>query len=168
MNGGTGNQANPRDGVAVLGKTGSHELTQTWMVESSTKVATAVWAGNANGELNPFRNFYRGRALSDIRYPIARAVQSVANDVYGGERAFPQPASNLTRQVTRDVPNVVGQSIEQAQATLQDAGWEVVVGDPVDSAQPTRSEERRVGKELDSTCKSRWSPEHKKKKQTKK
>jgi membrane peptidoglycan carboxypeptidase len=137
MNGGTGSQANPRDGVAVLGKTGSHELLQTWMVESSTKVATAVWAGNANGQLNPFRSFYRGRALSDIRYPIARAVQSVANDVYGGESRFPSPASTLTRQVTRDVPNVVGQPVDQAEATLRDAGWEVAVGDPVDSDQPT-------------------------------
>src|SRR3546814_13227117 len=31
----------------------------------------------------------------------------------------------------------------------------------------TRSEERRVGKECVSTCRSRWSPYHKKKKQTK-
>src|SRR3546814_13993834 len=30
-----------------------------------------------------------------------------------------------------------------------------------------RSEERRVGKECVSTCRSRWSPYHKKKKQTK-
>src|SRR3546814_13108876 len=31
----------------------------------------------------------------------------------------------------------------------------------------TRSEERRVGKECVSTCRSRWSPDHKKKKQNK-
>src|SRR3546814_12850085 len=31
----------------------------------------------------------------------------------------------------------------------------------------TRSEERRVGKEGVSTCRSRWSPEHKKKKNNK-
>src|SRR3546814_18323116 len=29
---------------------------------------------------------------------------------------------------------------------------------------PARSEERRVGKECGSTCRSRWSPDHKKKK----
>ncbi|MGP3534744.1 transglycosylase domain-containing protein [Microbacterium sp. RD1] len=137
MNGGTGSGANPRDGVAVLGKTGSHELTQTWMVESSTKVATAVWAGNADGALNPFRNSYRGIQLSNIRYPIARAVQSVANDIYGGERSFPAPDNNLTRRVTKEVPNVVGQTIEQATATLENAGWEVIVGPPVDSDQAT-------------------------------
>src|SRR3546814_17403905 len=35
-------------------------------------------------------------------------------------------------------------------------------------AQPDRSEERRVGKECVSTCRSRWWPLHKKKKKTKK
>src|SRR3546814_12086937 len=34
-------------------------------------------------------------------------------------------------------------------------------------AQPTRSEERRVGKECVSTCRSRWSPYHEKKKKKK-
>src|SRR3546814_15672585 len=31
---------------------------------------------------------------------------------------------------------------------------------PADPAVPTRSEERRVGKECVSTCRSRWSPYH--------
>src|SRR3546814_15479184 len=34
------------------------------------------------------------------------------------------------------------------------------------SISPARSEERRVGKECVSTCRSRWSPYHYKKKQT--
>jgi hypothetical protein len=106
------------------------------MVESSTRVATAVWAGNADGDLNPFRNSYRGRALSDIRYPIAKDVQSVANDLYGGEASFPKPADNLVKQVMVDLPNVVGQSIEQAQQTLQAAGFSSEVGEAVDSDQP--------------------------------
>src|SRR3546814_20512241 len=33
--------------------------------------------------------------------------------------------------------------------------------------EPLRSEERRVGKECVSTCRSRWSPDHKKKKKNK-
>src|SRR3546814_14233172 len=36
------------------------------------------------------------------------------------------------------------------------------------SSSTIRSEERRVGKECVSTCRSRWSPCHKKKKKTKK
>src|SRR3546814_15464404 len=37
-----------------------------------------------------------------------------------------------------------------------------------DPAPPHRSEERRVGKECVSTCRSRWSPYNKKKKKTQK
>src|SRR3546814_14584436 len=35
---------------------------------------------------------------------------------------------------------------------------------PLDRPRPKRSEERRVGKECVSTCRSRWSPYHEKKK----
>src|SRR3546814_12061786 len=38
---------------------------------------------------------------------------------------------------------------------------------PVDIEDVGRSEERRVGKECVSTCRSRWSPYHKKKNKTK-
>src|SRR3546814_19046613 len=44
------------------------------------------------------------------------------------------------------------------------AGEDVVVGAAVKSGH--RSEERRVGKECVSTCRSRWSPDHSKKKNT--
>lgn len=136
MTGGTGRQANPGGGVPVLGKTGTHEAEQSWMIESSTKVATAAWAGNTDGgKTSIFERRYNGRALSDIRYPIARDVQRAANDAYGGD-PFPRPDGNLTRQVMRDVPSVVGQTVEQAESTLRDAGFNVNVGDPVDSDQP--------------------------------
>src|SRR3546814_13362836 len=38
----------------------------------------------------------------------------------------------------------------------------ILTSEPADQSpfQPTRSEERRVGKECDSTCRSRWSPYH--------
>src|SRR3546814_19388008 len=38
-----------------------------------------------------------------------------------------------------------------------------ISADVTGSAGETRSDERRVGKECDSTCRSRWSPYHKKK-----
>ncbi|MFK9236816.1 hypothetical protein ACJEKV_25955, partial [Escherichia coli] len=50
--GGTGQSANPRDGTPVMGKTGTHEGYQTWMIESSTNVTTAVWVGNWDGDKN--------------------------------------------------------------------------------------------------------------------
>src|SRR3546814_20633617 len=47
--------------------------------------------------------------------------------------------------------------------TERGAGYWVVT--PLETPGFTRSEERRVGKECVSTCRSRWSPYHKKKKQ---
>jgi membrane peptidoglycan carboxypeptidase len=136
---GTGRRGNPFDGTPLIGKTGTHQEHQSWMIESSTNVTTAVWAGSwgGNGPNDRIDNrYYNGTRLMDIRYAIANWSQGVADEFYGGD-AFPQPDSNLTRQVFRDVPNVVGQTIEQAQATLEDAGWRVSVGEAVDSDQPT-------------------------------
>src|SRR3546814_11311840 len=36
----------------------------------------------------------------------------------------------------------------------------IAIGAPIDRIEKERSEERRVGKECVSTCRSRWSPEH--------
>src|SRR3546814_20975951 len=49
-----------------------------------------------------------------------------------------------------------------------DGGGEIVAaGTPEDvAAEPRRSEERRVGKECVSTCRSRWSPYHSTKKES--
>lgn len=130
--GGTGSQGNPRDGTPVLGKTGTHEGWQTWMIESSTNTTTAAWVGNYEGSEDLFRKYWGGRALSDIRYPLAADVQRSSDDFYGGDR-FPDPASNLLRTIQRDLPNVVGQSLDSARSTLEGAGFRVSIGDPVDS-----------------------------------
>ena len=129
MNGGTGSSGNPYDGVPVLGKTGTHQELQTWLVESSTKVATAVWVGNWEGEDNVFSR--RGH----LRYAIARDVQAKANELYGGD-AFPAPSKDLTRTVYTDLPDVVGKTVDEASRILKDAGFTVVVGNAVDSTQP--------------------------------
>ncbi|MDU0367663.1 transglycosylase domain-containing protein [Microbacterium sp. KSW4-17] len=130
--GGTGSSANPYDGTPVLGKTGTHEGWNTWMIESSTKVTTAVWVGNWRGIETLFGKYWNGQQLSDMRYSIARAAQSAADEFYGGDR-FPDPPSNALRTQQRDLPNVVGQSIDSARSTLENAGFRVSVGDPVDA-----------------------------------
>jgi membrane peptidoglycan carboxypeptidase len=135
MNGGTGAGGNPRDGVPLIGKTGTHESIQSWLVTSSTKVATATWAGNVNGGGDIFKTWHNGRKLSDIRYNITRSVQGAANDAYGGDQ-FPKPDADLTKQVLTDLPNVVGKSVDEATKILTDAGFTVEVGGPVDSDQP--------------------------------
>lgn len=136
VRGGTGSQANPFDGTPMLGKTGTNEQRHSWMIESSTNVTTAVMAGNYEGFTDISRTYAYDRRVMDIRYPIALRVQAAANAAYGGDE-FPPPAQNLIRQVLRDVPNVIGQTIDQARATLEGAGWEVIIGDPVNSDQPT-------------------------------
>lgn len=132
MEGGTGSGANPYDGVPVIGKTGTAEKEHTMLVESSSKVTTAVWIGNVKG-LEPLSKFWaHGTQLNNIRYPLAREIQRAANAAYGGDR-FPAPDPNLTRRVMKDLPSVVGLSIDEATQTLEKAGFTVRVGDPVDS-----------------------------------
>lgn len=136
MNGGTGRTANPYDGVPVIGKTGTHDRWSTMMIESSTKVATAVWAGRSKGHSNIFNVWANGYRLNEMRYPLAKAAQAAANAAYGGT-AFPQPDNNLTRRVLTNVPNVVGKTIDEATAELQAAGFSVSVGAPTDSDKAT-------------------------------
>jgi hypothetical protein len=136
MNGGTGAGGKPRDNVPLIGKTGTHEELQSWLVESSTKVATATWAGNVQGGGDIFKTSNsNGVRLSDIRYRITRDVQGAANAAYGGER-FASPDNDLIKVQLTELPNVVGQTIDQATKTLTDAGFTVQVGGPVDSNQP--------------------------------
>lgn len=134
--GGTGSRANPYDGTPLIGKTGTHNEYQTMMIESSSKVATAVWAGRWEGEANIFNVWAGNNKLNEVRYPLARTMQAAANAAYPGD-AFPRPDNNLTRRVLTNVPNVVGKTIDEATAELQAAGFSVSVGEPVDSDQAT-------------------------------
>lgn len=129
---GTGTRANPNDGTQVIGKTGTAEKEHTMLVESSTKVTTAVWVGNIDGRvpLNSFRNG-DGVRLGDIRYNLAREIQGAANAVYPADD-FPRPDDRLSRQILTDVPNVVGMTVAAATQALEDKNFQVVVGAPVD------------------------------------
>lgn len=129
---GTGTRANPFDGTQLIGKTGTAEKEHTMLVESSTRVTTAVWVGNIDGRvpLNDFRNG-DGTRLGDIRYGLARAIQGAANEAYPAE-AFPRPDDKLVRQVLTDVPNVVGKSVGEASSIIEAAGFTANVGPAVD------------------------------------
>lgn len=131
----TGQGARTFDGVPIFGKTGIHEYEHTWMDGASTKVATVVWVGNVNGfaKLNDYRA--NGWRLDQIRNAIWPEMQRAANAKYGGDR-FPTPDSNLTKNVLTDLPNVVGQSVEDAERTLRAAGFSVNVADATDSSEP--------------------------------
>jgi len=133
--GGTGAQGNPFDGTPLIGKTGTHEAWQTWLIESSTKVTTAVWVGNSQGEVPLAKQWYKGTSLNNLRYAINKQIMRTVDDLYGGDK-FPQPNQDLIRQVLADLPNVVGMSVDDAKARIEGAGFDVIVGDPVDSSQP--------------------------------
>ncbi len=130
LQGGSGGPANPGDGTVTIGKTGTHEAKQTWMVQSNTRVTTATWAGNADGSGDVFK-----AGLNNIRFAISKTIQRTVDQVYPGG-AFPDPDNELTKVQLVDLPNVVGQSIDQATQTLTDAGFAVEVGPEVDSDQP--------------------------------
>ncbi len=132
--GGTGAQGNPNDGTPMIGKTGTHEQWQTWLVESSSKVTTAVWVGNAEGEVPLAKQWYKGLTLNNLRYPINKSIMSTVNDLYGGDR-FPDAKQELLRQVLTDLPSVVGLPVDEAQRQLEAAGFQVSVGDAVDSTE---------------------------------
>ncbi len=130
--GGTGSRANPGDGTPLIGKTGTHNEYGTMMIESSTKVATAVWVGRSQGQDNIYREWYGDWQLNDLRYPLAEVAQAAANAAYGGDD-FPQPDRNLTKVVLTDVPSVVGMTVDAAKATLEGAGFQFSQGGEVDS-----------------------------------
>ncbi|GGM57198.1 hypothetical protein GCM10010489_30970 [Microbacterium saperdae] len=138
VNGGTGTQANPFDGTPLIGKTGTHDRWSTMMIESSTRVATAVWAGRSDGGQSNIFNVWAdtGYRLNEMRYPLAKAAQAAANAAYPGA-AFPQADRNLTRRVLTNVPNVVGKTIDEATSELRAAGFSVSVGAAVDSDKAT-------------------------------
>ncbi len=131
---GTGVGARIGDGVPVFGKTGIHQYLHTWMDGSSSKVTTVVWVGNVKGEFELNKRNVAGYPLSRIRNSIWPKMQGAANAKYGGD-AFPAPDSALTKQVLKDLPSVIGMSVDQATQTLQGAGFTVSVGDAVDGVE---------------------------------
>ncbi|MEQ6897607.1 transglycosylase domain-containing protein [Microbacterium sp. KR10-403] len=132
--GGSGSAGNPNDGTELIGKTGTHEDYQTWLITSSTKVTTANWVGSVKGQV-PLYNLYANgwQTLNTLRFNLGSQIQGAIDKIYKGG-SFPEPDSNLTRQVMVNLPSVVGKSIDDATKTLEDAGFQVKVGKEVDSS----------------------------------
>ena len=126
ITGGTGTRSNPGGTVPVIGKTGTTDSqVQTWMVGSSTEVATAVWVGNVIGDyrLSSYRN---GTVL---RHDIFRIIMQAANEQYGGE-AFPAAPERLVRGSGISLPDITGLGVAEATILLESLGLklEVVAG----------------------------------------
>ena len=55
------------------------------IVETSSRVTTVVWVGDATGQADLSSRVFHGLRLSQLRYPVVAAVQTAANAAYGGE-----------------------------------------------------------------------------------
>lgn len=136
VNGGTASASNPRDGTPYIGKTGTTDKSiHTWMVGTSTTVSTAVWVGNVQGS-QAMRNIrVNGQSGSQLRHLIFRPTAQTIDAYYPGG-AFPSPDPALLTGSPVEVPNLVGSSLEQANAalTLAELGFED--GGQVDSDLP--------------------------------
>jgi membrane peptidoglycan carboxypeptidase len=104
--GGTGAIANPRDGTALFGKTGTAEALHSYMVASSTQTTTAVWIGNIQGDQNMRRISIGGILASNLRTYVMKPILASLNasTVYGAGGTFTQPTGTLLRGSTYRAP----------------------------------------------------------------
>jgi membrane peptidoglycan carboxypeptidase len=128
ITGGTGTRSNPGGEVPVIGKTGTTDSqVQTWMVGSSTNVATSVWVGNVVGDYRLSR--YRNGTV--LRHDIFRIIMQAANEQYGGD-AFPDPPARLLQGSGITLPDITGLTTDEAAVLLESIGLklEVTTGNP--------------------------------------
>ncbi|MGA1564379.1 MAG: PASTA domain-containing protein, partial [Pontimonas sp.] len=127
ITGGTGSRSNPGGDVPVIGKTGTTDSqVQTWMVGSSTNVATAVWVGNIIGDFS-LRGYSGGTVL---RHDIWRVIMQDANEQYGGE-SFPRPSNRLLEGSGVSLPDITGLTIDEATILLEGLGLRLEVTEGV-------------------------------------
>ena len=123
ITGGTGSRSNPGGDVPVIGKTGTTDSQiQTWMVGSSTKVATAVWVGNILGDYR-MSNYRNGTVL---RHDIWRIIMQDANEQYGGD-SFPAAPDRLLRGSGIELPDITGMTIDEAAILVESLGLKLEV-----------------------------------------
>ena len=130
ITGGTATRSRIGDGVPIVGKTGSTDsYNQTWMVGTTTEVATAVWVGNVTGRVSMLR-YPSGSA---VRHDIFRPLMAAVNAQYGGT-GFPAPPGRLLTGSGVQMPDIAGFTQEQAKSLLEGLGFRFEVGDSTDSA----------------------------------
>ena len=121
--GGTGVAANPSDRVKVIGKTGTTDgAYHTWMAGASTKSALAVWVGNVIGKKNLSQVWLPKARGNNARYDIFRQIMFGLNKVYGGGE-FAQPSAKVLSGQLAQVPDLTGQTEEQAISLLEGLGF---------------------------------------------
>ena len=140
MQGGTSSPANPRDGYAIGGKTGTgNTADHVWIMGTTTKVGTAVWTGNISGHasLRKFINPQTGKYYaSSSRFTVFKAIMKPANAKFGGAKEFPAASAAMLGGSAASVPSVVGQTADQAQRLLTSLKFQYNDGGPEASGLP--------------------------------
>ncbi|PPH66641.1 penicillin-binding protein [Rathayibacter toxicus] len=139
---GTAAQANPSDGIEHIGKTGTTDNAEsTWTDGASSRVATVVWVGNIDGHASMRKVSFLNSDLksrtsaSNIRHYVWKKIMTHADKKYGG-RDFTDPSSAVLNGRLVTVPELTGQSVDDATDALEDVGFDVKKGSTVDSAAP--------------------------------
>lgn len=126
---GTARTSRVGDGVPLIAKTGTTDsATDTWMIGSSTNVTTAVWVGNVVGKVT----VNRMASGTLMRHNVFRIAQGEANRQYGGGQ-FADPPARLQTGSGVILPDVTGQTVEQAKALLEGLGFRFQQGGQIDS-----------------------------------
>jgi membrane peptidoglycan carboxypeptidase len=134
--GGTASSSNPQDGTPYLGKTGTTDnAVHVWMVGSSSRVSTAVWVGNISGKQSLRQVSVNGTQAALIRHRIFKPLAQAIDSYYPGD-AFPGPDPSLLTGNPVFVPDVRGETAEQALAEMQLAELNYVDAGYVDSDLP--------------------------------
>jgi membrane peptidoglycan carboxypeptidase len=119
ITGGTATASNPRDGVPIIGKTGSNDnYNQTWIVASTTSVSTAVWVGNTVGFTSLTGRSLSTGAATTARHRIMNPIMATANALFGGEQ-WAGPPANLLGGRNAVIPDVSGLSLEDGVKLLE-------------------------------------------------
>lgn len=142
MKGGTSYPGNPRDGVPIVGKTGTSDAADhVWIMGATTKVGTAVWTGNILGHtsLRKLSNpGTRQNYASYARFNVFKAIMAKVNTnpaLKGG--AFGVPSAAVTGgSALATVPDLSGQTPAQAKKLLTSLDLGYADGGPVVSAIP--------------------------------
>jgi len=131
-----GYNANPKNGIQHMGKTGTTSSSkQTWVTNSTTETTSITWVGNIKGEY-PIRKYSnKAGPGTDLRHRISKTIQSAVDGLYGGNN-WPDPPANLLTGSGVTLDNFVGQSVENAKSIIEARGLVYADGGQVDSDLP--------------------------------
>jgi membrane peptidoglycan carboxypeptidase len=131
-------------GRPAAGKTGTtDDFKDTWFVGYTPQLSTAVWVGdNPNPAPGDQRSSLRGRKIGDRTYgsvfgatiaaPIWQTIMKKGSEGLPS-KDWPNPTGKVLSGSSVKMPDVRGQSVEDAKASLEAQGFDVTIGDPVPS-----------------------------------